>query len=162
MDSFALAYVPSNDKNDENNANKEHFSVKVNINLWTQCGWDDETPVLDIGLMLSHLSDAKKIRLYLPFQVEKEDLEDLCECLSKDANLLGAVFNEPYRSADVTSNSKKVEVMKEGDAKKTEFILYKLDFLSPNDVKLIPYKKNKGTYLEFDPHFIKGTTNDVS
>lgn len=81
MDSFALAYVPSNDKNDENNANKEHFSVKVNINLWTQCGWDDETPVLDIGLMLSHLSDAKKIRLYLPFQVEKEDLEDLCECL---------------------------------------------------------------------------------
>ena len=35
MDSFALAYVPSNDKNDENNANKEHFSVKVNINLWT-------------------------------------------------------------------------------------------------------------------------------
>ena len=48
MDSFALAYVPSNDKNDENNANKEHFSVKVNINLWTQCGWEDETPVLDI------------------------------------------------------------------------------------------------------------------
>ena len=129
LDSFALAYVPSNDKNDENNANKEHFSVKVNINLWTQCGWDDETPVLDIGLMLSHLSDAKKIRLYLPFQVEKEDLEDLCECLSKDANLLGAVFNEPYSS---------------------------------NDVKLIPYKENKGTYLEFDPYFIKGTTNDVS
>ena len=104
MDSFALAYVPSNDKNDENNAYKEHFSVKVNINLWTQCGWDDETPVLDIGLMLSHLSDAKKIRLYLPFQVEKEDLEDLCECLSKDANLLGAVFNEPYRSADKSDN----------------------------------------------------------
>ena len=49
LDSFALAYVPSNDKNDENNENKEHFSVKVNINLWTQCGWDDETSVLDIG-----------------------------------------------------------------------------------------------------------------
>lgn len=75
LDSFALAYVPSNDKDDENNANKDLFSVKVNINLWTQCGWDEETPVLDIGLMLSHLSDAQKIKLYLPFPVKKKSLK---------------------------------------------------------------------------------------
>lgn len=160
MDSFALAYIPSN--SDDSSENKEHFSVKVNINLWTQCGWDDETPVLDIGLMLYHLSEAKKVKLYIPFHIEKEDLEDLCECLSKDANLLGAVFNEPYRSADVAPGSKQAEVMIEGDLKKTEFILYRLDFSSNNDVQLSSYKGDRGTFLEFDPHFIKGNQNEVS
>ena len=72
LESFALAYIPSNDKNTKDNESKDLFSVKVNINLWTQCGWDEETPVLDIGLMLSHLSDAQKIKLYLPFPVKKE------------------------------------------------------------------------------------------
>ena len=160
MDSFALAYIPSN--SDDSSENKEHFSVKVNINLWTQCGWDDETPVLDIGLMLYHLSEAKKVKLYIPFHIEKGNLEDLCECLSNDANLLGAVFNEPSRSADVAPGSKQAEVMIGGDSKKTEFILYRLDFLSDSDVQLSSYKESRGTFLEFNPQFIKGNQNEVS
>lgn len=157
LESFALAYVPSNDENGENN---EHFFVKVNINLWTQCGWNDETPVLDIGLMLSHLSDAKKIRLYLPFQVEKENFEDLCECLSKDANLLGAVFNEPYTSTDITT-TKRAAVTK-GLSKAPEFILYKLDFSSADDVKVSSYKNGKGTFLDFDPQVIRDPSKEYS
>jgi hypothetical protein len=152
LDSFALAYVPT-----EKVAEESRFSVKVNINLWTQCGWNEENPILDIGLMISNLSDASKVRLYIPFCLKYEELEDLCECLSKDANLLGAVFNEPYTSIDdLASNSKKAEVIKGRNSKETEFILYKLDFSSEKDVVITSYKNNKGTFLEFDPHFIKG------
>lgn len=158
MDSFALAYIPSN--NDDSGENKEHFFVKVHINLWTQCGWDDETPVLDIGLMLSHLSDAKKIRLYIPFHIETENLGDLCERLSKDANLLGAVFNEPYTSTDITATKR--AVVTKGISKAPEFILYKLDFSSTDDVILSSYKNGTGTFLEFNPQVIKSPSKENS
>ena len=101
MDSFALAYIPTKKDKDYD------FSIKVNINLWTQCGWKNDEPVLDIGFFISKLSAAQTIRLYVPFVVDTSNLEDLCECLSKDASLLGAVFNEPYTSADIPNQNKK-------------------------------------------------------
>ena len=160
LESFALAYIPSNDKNTKDNESKDLFSVKVNINLWTQCGWDEETPVLDIGLMLSHLSDAQKIKLYLPFPVKKEELKDLCACLSKDANLLGAVFNEPYTSTDITTTKR--AVVTKGISGATEFILYKLDCSSIDDVELSDYKNGRGTFLDFNPQVIKSSSKDNS
>lgn len=151
MDSFALAYIPTpKDKNYD-------FSIKVNINLWTQCGWKNDEPVLDIGFFISKLSAAQTIRLYIPFVVDTSNLEDLCECLSKDASLLGAVFNEPYTSADIPNQNKKARVF-EGDDSEVKFILYKLDFSSQNDVQLKPYRngETQGTFLDFDAKDILG------
>lgn len=152
MDSFALAYIPAKEEIDYD------FSIKVNINLWTQCGWGNDEPVLDIGLMVSKISSSAQVRVYIPFTIQKKNLTDLCECLSMDADLLGAVFNEPYTSADVPEQKKKAEVF-EGKSKKTKFILYKLDFSCENDVKLSPYKKDKqtkGTFLDFNTKNIVG------
>ena len=142
MDSFALAYVPAKNKS------ALDFSVKVNINLWTQCGWEDHDPVLDIGLMISKLSEVERIRLYIPFPIHREELSDLCGCLSKDATLLGAVFNEPYTSADFPAEPKKAKVYVDS-SDNPMFILYKLDFSSESDVSFRPYKENRGTFLDF-------------
>lgn len=151
MDSFALAYIPTKTETDYD------FSIKVNINLWTQCGWEIDEPVLDIGLLISKLSAAQTVRLYIPFPVQKNNLKDLCECLSKDAELLGAVFNEPYTSANNPGQSKKADVFK-GKDRKTKFILYKVDFSSTDDVNLQPYENGtvKGTFLDFNAKNILG------
>lgn len=155
MDSFALAYIPTKKDKDYD------FSIKVNINLWTQCGWKNDEPVLDIGFFISKLSAAQTIRLYVPFVVDTSNLEDLCECLSKDASLLGAVFNEPYTSADIPNQNKKARVF-EGDDSKVKFILYKLDFSSQNDVQLDSYRngETQGTFLDFDAKNILGSIKE--
>lgn len=153
MDSFALAYVSANGAETE----REKFSIKVNINLWTQCGWKDDCPVLDIGLMASNVSLVKKIRLYIPFPIEKENLSDLCECLSGNTDLLGAVFNEPYTSAARSGEMKKTDVL-EGKDRKTKFTLYSLDFAS-NDVELS--HKQKGVFLDFNIGNIIGSSSAV-
>lgn len=155
MDSFALAYIPTKKDKDYD------FSIKVNINLWTQCGWKNDEPVLDIGFFISKLSAAQTIRLYVPFVVDTSNLEDLCECLSKDASLLGAVFNEPYTSADIPNQNKKARVF-EGDDSKVKFILYKLDFSSQNDVRLNSYRngETQGTFLDFDAKNILGSIKE--
>ena len=156
MDSFALAHIPSSNEMDAD------FSVKVNINLWTQCGWGNDDPVLDIGLLISKLSAAQTIRLYIPFPVKKNELVDLCECLSRDAELLGAVFNEPYTSADIPTQTKKTEVF-EAKTKNTIFILYKVDFSSDNDVVLVQYKNGpiEGTFLDFKAENILGSSQNI-
>lgn len=107
MDSFALAYIPTKKDKDYD------FTGKVNINLWTQCGWKNDEPVLDIGLFISKLSAAQTIRLYVPFVVDMSNLEDLCECLSKDASLLGAVFNERIHLQTFQIKTKKRGYLKE-------------------------------------------------
>ena len=154
MDSFALAYVSV----DGAEKAREKFSIKVNINLWTQCGWKDDCPILDIGLMVSCISLAKKTRLYIPFLIKKENLADLCGCLAANTDLLGAVFNEPYTSAARSREMKKTDVL-EGKERKTKFTLYSLDFTS-NDVELSPYKQ-KGTFLDFNIGNIIGSSNTV-
>lgn len=154
MDSFALAYVPANGAE----AEREKFSIKVNINLWTHCGWKAECPVLDIGLMVSRISLAQTIRLYIPFPVSKDNFSDLCKCLSKDSDLLGAVFNEPYTAKDRSGEVKKADVFK-GREQTLEFTLYELDF-SSKDVKLSQYKE-KGTFLDFNIGNIIGSSNAV-
>lgn len=37
-----------------------------------------------------------------------------------------------------------------------------MDFLSDSDVQLSSYKESRGTFLEFNPQFIKGNQNEVS
>lgn len=152
LDSFALAYVPAAGAK----AERESFSIKVNINLWTQCGWKDDCPVLDIGLMASNVSLAEKIRLYIPFFVDRKNLTDLCGCLSKNTDLLGAVFNEPYTSTARSGEVKKTDVL-EGKNRNTKFTLYNLDFTS-KDVELSTYKQ-KGTFLDFNIQNIIGSSN---
>lgn len=151
MDSFALAYVSANGAEE-----KDKFSIKVNINLWTQCGWKDDCPVLDIGLLVSKVSMAEKIRLYIPFPIDTQNLSDLCGCLSKNTDLLGAVFNEPYTSTARSGEVKKTDVL-EGKDRKTKFTLYNLDFTS-KDVELSCYK-DKGTFLDFNIKNIVGSSN---
>lgn len=152
LDSFALAYVSADGVEGE----KDGFSIKVNINLWTQCGWKDKWPVLDIGLMVSRISLAQTIRLYIPFCVNTCDFSDLCECLSKDSDLLGAVFNEPYTAKDRSGEVKKADVFK-GNEPTLKFTLYELDFCS-NDIELSHYKE-KGTFLNFNIGNIIGSSN---
>lgn len=144
MESFAVAYVPSA----SSASSTKCLSVKVNLNLWTQCGWNDSCPVLDIGLQLENLSTTKKLRLYIPFKVQKEHLSDLGEYLVQEGTLLGAVFNEPYTSARIPDSPKKANVFHSTNMKKPLFTLYCLDF-SDGDVEIQDFKKG-GSFLDFD------------
>ena len=152
MDSMALAYKPKPGKPSTPN---DSFSVKVNINLWTQCGWESELPVLDIGLMLYNLSLVDELRLYFPFELNVEEITDLCDLLAHDNDLTGAVFNEPYSIHIDPSAPKKARVELvpgQNPPKKSDspFVLYSLD--PKNDIKLETFIGNtagvdvKGTF----------------
>ena len=139
MDSLALAYMPKT----TTSKSVDTFSVKVNINLWTQCGWKNEVPVLDIGLMLYNLPLVKELRLYFPFDLETNQIKDLCTLLAHDQDLTGAVFNEPYSIHNDPSIPKKTRVelvSGQNSPKKSDapFALYCLD--PENDIKLESFK----------------------
>lgn len=157
MDSFALAYEKDSDEECDD------FYVKVNINLWIQCESKEKTPVLDLGFMLYNITNVKKIRIYFPFLVSETQITDLCGILSKDNDLLGAVFNEPYSLKTIPDNPKKVLVNRVGNGNNesnvdTPFVLYSID--PRNDIIFEEFNgREAGTFADIDISSIKGNVS---
>lgn len=146
MDSFALAYVP---KSVETTESEKAFSVKMNFNLWTQCGWTNNSTVLDIGMMLYNLPEIERLRIYIPFEVKQNELTDLCSKMAANADLLGAVFNEPFSAQRLPAS--KFSVVTNMTNEVTEFILYSIDF--EHDASIEYYKYDGviiGTFIDID------------
>lgn len=162
MDSFALGYLS------KKNSDKEcKFKVKVNVNLWMQCGWKLKEPVLDLGFMLYNLRDVEKLYIYIPFELENTEFIDLCETVAKERNLLGAIFNEPYlpesclmpKRTKIEYSSKKPHIKNTGDV---PFYLYALD--SQNDLNFEKFQGQKsesvGTFITINAESIVGDDSD--
>jgi len=92
MGSFALWYEKKSAIGPQEN---KEFDAVLNFNLWLQFSKEKTTPILDLGLMLNNIQVANKIQLYIPFNLDKKELQDLGEVL-QDPKTLNAVFNEHY------------------------------------------------------------------
>lgn len=147
MDSFAIAYIPAT----EHSAESENtFKIeKINLNLWTQCGWSDDRPILDMGFLITNLNYAEKIRISIPFEIKKSELSDLCEVMGNSTNLLGAVFNEPYTSTQLPGDTKFYEVSSYGSSAR-KFALYKISFEHDVTISCDEYGDSTVTFIDID------------
>ena len=163
MDSFALGYIKSETK--EKNEKGCNFRVKVNVNLWIECGWKIE-PVLDIGFMLYDLQDIDDLLIYIPFKLCKNEVSDLCKIIANNSNLLGAIFNEPYcvMNSSVLEKKKKISVdLSSADAdivnnKDVPFWLYCLDPSTDMTFESFPKDNSDalGTFIKINAKSIVG------
>lgn len=104
---------------------------------------------LDIGLMVSDISDMDAIFMYLPFQNSQFDIKDLGGLLLEHGDLVYSIFNEYYDITNKADMPKQIHIKdKENEGL---FNVYKIDFL--NDVKKT--KKYGGTLIELDATTIK-------
>lgn len=110
---------------------------KLHFNYWyLDCGKDD-TPCLDIGIMLSSFEPLSELMIWLPFQVVADDITDLAGNL-KDASLLGAIFNDEYRVDSMEGKACYAHLCNRDESQNnTGFILYELDVKS--NITLRPF-----------------------
>jgi len=73
---------------------------EIHFNIWEE---KSGNPFLDIGLMLDIKYSADSIQIFLPWQIESGQIEDLSERLL-DTNGISAIFNETWTSSRSTSS----------------------------------------------------------
>ena len=93
----------------------------VHVNLWTNFN----TPILDIGIMITYNPSLKTINFFIPFEVSKKyTIIDLGSVITKSKNILDAVFNESY---SIISENKSKQTNVQDESGIFKFTVYELD-----------------------------------
>lgn len=138
MRSFALWY-----------SSKNIVSIKeatVHINLWDKVEKKEKNYCFDFGILVENIEDIDKIYLYVPFQIEKNQIKDLGSVISNN-QLVNAIFNENFTTTDGEPKSLVVN----GNEEKPKFVIYALEV--ERQIKLNSCKRGTetpGTILEID------------
>lgn len=156
MRSFAIWY----DK--KNNANASSPDIQIHINLWEKniCGGKRGEVCLDFGLLVHDIEFVSCVKLYCPFDVKKEDIEDLGTRIHEHIGLVNAIFNEDYSPQKITPRYLRVQVPESRRNKlKDDFFIYQLD---ENNFSVPDEKNNKGTIISIDISDVFPTKNHDS
>lgn len=146
MSSFALWF-------DKCTTNPAEDFADVHFNLWNLHYRKAQPPCLDVGIKIKKPNNFSKIYLYLPFEISKNQLEDLGVAL-KESDILCTVFNEDY-SLVQSAQSKVLKVM--SNTGKEQINIYCLDVES--DIRI--ENKYDGTLISFSrPEALKDS-NDI-
>ena len=89
---------------------------------------------LDLGLMISDISEINRICIFLPFSIQINEIIDLGNAFHQDANLVSAIFNADLRAT--SSGTKILEV--ENLESHYKFNIYSLD--TAQQIKIEEYK----------------------
>lgn len=132
---------------------QERVDLDLHFNLWKLYNHKKKHDeyFLDIGLMVSDISDISTIFIYFPFQSTQFDINDLGGLLLENGDLVYSIFNEYYDITNKADMPKQIHIKDKDKENKGSFNVYQIDF--SNDVK----KMNKygGTLIEFDAKTIK-------
>ncbi|WP_312102247.1 hypothetical protein [Pygmaiobacter massiliensis] len=145
MSSFALWF--------DNNKTISDFKADVHFNLWNLHKYKSQPPCLDVGIKLYNPAGYSKIFFYIPFIIEKSDLEDLGQYLKETATLC-TVFNDDY-TIEQQAQSKILKVENAND--RTTMNIYCLDI--SNDVIL--EQKFDGTLISFSRPKLLEVSNEI-
>lgn len=74
------------------NVEGEIGNLHVDSNLWLTTEKDDN--YLELGLRLENFNNIKKIFVYIPYVIEKSEIEDKVSFLANSPQLTNALFNE--------------------------------------------------------------------
>lgn len=120
MESIAIWYC--------NSSSNETVKADFHFNFWKILDKHSSTDgngfhrFLDIGIKIDNPSQVKKIQIYFPFLIRKDEVIDLGSKF-EDPLLLGAIFNEDY---EIASSSQSDYLNVTDSNKKFLFKIYKL------------------------------------
>lgn len=118
-------------------------SFTLQINLWNvkvknnEKGSKDDFKAIDFGVVFS--LSIHEIAFLLPFEVNKDDVDDLASVLATDPNLLCAVFND-----DIKSTSEPEKSYHKIECSRFKYIMYEL---SSDNIKDCDYDPESKTTL---------------
>lgn len=124
MRSFTLWY-------DEKESAEKRPIVKINVNLWEDNSNKTIQTCFDFGFKINDITNVENINLYVPFDINKENISDLGKTISNNT-LVNAIFNENFVTTD--GNPKKLRVSSLDDDVDENFIIYSLDINSQIDL----------------------------
>jgi hypothetical protein len=94
------------------------LDVHIDINVWF-ANTKKNSNYIEFGLKLSNRKNIDALYIFLPFVVEKEEIEDKVESLVKDKQLTNALFNEPMNIGVSEGSFHKVEYTNENGEQMT-------------------------------------------
>lgn len=136
------------------------FQTDLHLNLW-KCS--NSEYMFDIGLMLYDIDyvsgddkqhNFESLVIYLPYQCQLNDIQDLGKRLNDNSESVSTIFNEfyPQVSGPEMSSMKKYyrkadEIKKKEDPSKDVLSFY-LYALGDNDIKILPTEGVPGTFIK--------------
>jgi hypothetical protein len=124
-------------------APKKKLDVELHINLWQLKKKDKKEKkasknFLDIGIKIFEPSNVDNIRIFLPFKVKKDEIEDIGHFFEGNNKLVAAIFNDEFQAQPIQVQSKTLQVINGNN--NIQFYIYMID--DKNDVRML--KKNYG------------------
>jgi hypothetical protein len=138
VESFALWYE-SKIKNDVEPV--VPVECEVHVNFWMELGINKE-PFIDLGIKVNDISKIKKINIFIPFEITKNNITDMGSLL-KTQSTANVVFNEKCTIINATQ-PKQFKV-----SGSDEFIVYELDI--NHDIEVT--KNYEGTLITINKNF---------
>ena len=106
---------------------KKEIALDIHINFWKlKKKYTGYEYLLDIGLMIEDISKLKFFHIYFPFQLNREDFEDIGNRLIKNHKLINSIFNENYEIHTNPNVPKQCNV--QNNKKAPLFNIYAIDF----------------------------------
>ena len=129
-------------------------SVDIHLNLWINNDKQDDS--IDIGFMIKNPKLIKELYLYVPFDIEETDINNLIRVLSDNKGLSSLVFNEDIAFGRIIGE---VQDVTRGDTNFQYYlidctVLDKLDDITLNSGKILKFIfdeniADKDTYIRF-------------
>ena len=96
-------------------------------NLWQFSSQSEESlDCLDIGIKLDKITNCSSINLFIPFHIDKQHIDDLGQIITKDRELIKAIFNEFNKIGTVSPNLVEVTLDNNRSGNSTEEKFYSI------------------------------------
>ena len=136
----------------------DQTSAVMNFNLWSQCD-EKGNSFLDIGFVVSNIWASSFLHFYIPFGTEA-DITDLSSII-KDANVIGAIFNEKYSVTDLPDTPSFWPVRDEAK-KQPAFVIYSWSGHPDTAVSIRKDSSIPGAFIDIDVQKIEKQLETLS
>lgn len=132
------------------NEQSDNSTVEFHINLWkAKSGIIKVVPNLIFDFGIKFDSNITELCIFLPFRIpEKNSVKDLGLCLSRNRNLLNAVFNEDMICQSAINHCFSQIKNTNQESQSKSFFIYSLSEDNLQIEKYIDNSVEKGTYLK--------------
>ncbi|MBL0686427.1 MAG: hypothetical protein JJV95_02365 [Sulfurospirillum sp.] len=108
---------------------QDDLKVHLDVNIWHTK--ESKNNYLEFGLKITNYKKIDKLHIYIPYDIDIDDIEDKAGLLSSEPSLTKAMFNE---NLDVTPPSGSFSTVKFHDETIDNFLYCKLD--KENDINI--------------------------
>ena len=82
----------------------------------------------DFGFLIHFMGNVENLNLYCPFAIKKSSVVDLGEKIHRQSKLVNTIFNEDYKTTEISPRYLSVQVPEDRKNKlKEDFVIYQLN-----------------------------------